>query len=430
MTMRSSKVAIVLLGGLTACAVSTISGGSGPTGNPDPGGAGNPDLGGAGNPGPDGAGNPGPGGEMCSDACIGGATKCSGTGLTTCARGADGCLAWTVPAACSGRQTCSLGFCGDHGAWVGMSDMPEPRTFFGLATTADHLYAAGGENPIGPPQFSLASMDAYSFATGAWTSVAPMPASRSSFALMGGPDGRIYALGGHVPEAATTYCVGGIIPDCTWTLAWSPALAYSPAGNSWTSITQMPTLRLHMAGAVGHDGLLYTLGGGAGSKLMTVSTVEAYNPRTNAWQGAAGMPTPRARLAAVTGPDGRIYALGGFTGEIYEGPGNPTGIVEAYTPSTNTWQSLASMPTPRISFAAAVGIDGRIYAIGGTGPSGPVATVEAYSPATNTWATVTSLPGVLINFAAALGPSRQLLAVGGQRAPYGQSLATVEAYTP
>jgi hypothetical protein len=50
----------------------------------------------------------GGGGTQCSDACpSSGATQCSGTQLETCQAGADGCLAWSAPAACPAGQACS-----------------------------------------------------------------------------------------------------------------------------------------------------------------------------------------------------------------------------------------------------------------------------------------------------------------------------------
>ena len=89
------------------------------------------------------------------------------------------------------------------------------------------------------------------------------------------------------------------------------------------------------------------------------------------------MPTPRRWLAATAGADGRIYALGGFQNS------GLLATVEAYTPSTDTWATLASMSTSREWPAAATGADGRIYAVGGTDGLLNVlasATMEAYTP--------------------------------------------------
>jgi hypothetical protein len=53
-----------------------------------------------------------------------------------------------------------------------------------------------------------------------------------------------------------------------------------------------------------------------------------------------------------------------------------------YTPSTNSWATVASLTTARYGLAAAMGGDGRIYAIGGDGThaGSRTATVEAYTP--------------------------------------------------
>ena len=113
--------------------------------------------------------------------------------------------------------------------------------------------------------------------------------------------------------------------------------------------------------------------------------LEALEDRTLlSWATVASMPTPRSGLAAVTGPDGRIYAIGGL--DILRSP-EPLATVEAYMVATNTWTTVASLPTPRQLLAAAVGPDGRIYALGGADAAGnPLHTVEAYSIITNTWA--------------------------------------------
>jgi hypothetical protein len=63
------------------------------------------------------------------------------------------------------------------------------------------------------------------------------------------------------------------------------------------------------------------------------------------WTTVAPMPTARLALAAVTGTDGTIYAIGG---EDWNGFTRvPFSNMEAYNPATNTWKTLASMPTAR-----------------------------------------------------------------------------------
>lgn len=55
--------------------------------------------------------------------------------------------------------------------------------------------------------------------------------------------------------------------------------------------------------------------------------------------------------------------------------------VEKYSPSTNTWTTVASMPTARGGLAAAADTQGNIYAIGGiNGSNAYLSTVEEHSP--------------------------------------------------
>ena len=97
---------------------------------------------------------------------------------------------------------------------------------------------------------------------------------------------------------------------------------------------------------------------------------------TNSWSIVAPMPTARAYLAASLGLDGRIYAIGG-----YDGVSNTVNTVEAYNSKTNSWSTVAPMPTARYGLAASLGRDGRIYAIGGADSNDNLLnTVEAYTP--------------------------------------------------
>ena len=73
------------------------------------------------------------------------------------------------------------------------------------------------------------------------------------------------------------------------------------------------------------------------------------------------MPTPRMGIHA-NAVDDRIYVIGGdqiIAGSV------PSGLVEVYDPSTDTWTRKADMPTARGFFGTAV-VDGKIYAIGGS----------------------------------------------------------------
>ena len=63
---------------------------------------------------------------------------------------------------------------------------------------------------------------------------------------------------------------------------------------------------------------------------MVSSEVDAYNPTTNTWRTVAPLPTARSGLAAETGADGTIYAIGGANWN-----NQPSSNVYAYNPATN-----------------------------------------------------------------------------------------------
>jgi N-acetylneuraminic acid mutarotase len=194
--------------------------------------------------------------------------------------------------------------------------------------------------------------------------------------------------------------------------------AYTPADDRWTERAPMPTPRRWLGAALGHDGRIYAAGGM--NELLTgnemgLNVVEAYNPQTDTWTTVAPMPTARIEFGLVTGNDGLIYAIGGCPG-LHEFCTPVLGVVEAYNPATNTWTKKASMPTPRGGVAAALGPDGLIYAMGGlTVAAGPaVDTVEAYNPQTNTWKKVAPMPTARFILAATTGPDGRIYAIGGR----------------
>ncbi len=77
------------------------------------------------------------------------------------------------------------------------------------------------------------------------------------------------------------------------------------------------------------------------------------------------MPTPRAFLSGVGGVDGFIYAIGGS-----DSTGKSLATVEKYNPSTNSWSAAASLNTARSHFGALLGPLDVIYVTGGIDVNG------------------------------------------------------------
>src|SRR5262245_20193190 len=102
------------------------------------------------------------------------------------------------------------------------------------------------------------------------------------------------------------------------------------------------------------------------------------------------MPTARWVLTAVAGLDGTIYAIGGSDGR------SALGTVEAYDTLSRTWTLRAPMPTPRHNVTGAVSVDGRVFVFGGSNGFAPIIapldTDEAYDPRTDTWVRAAPMP--------------------------------------
>jgi N-acetylneuraminic acid mutarotase len=201
------------------------------------------------------------------------------------------------------------------------------------------LYVIGG---LTGAQFTpVDTVFAYDPPTNAWTARAPMPTARGALAV-GVIGDKIYAVGGS-PGARER-----------------DAAVYDTTTNTWTVLPPLPTPRNHLtASAIGP--ILYAVGGRSGGIGGITNVLEAFDPATNAWTTRAAMPTARGGMAGVVA-DGCLYVFGG--------EGNaaaPTGIfphAEVYNPTTNTWQQLAAMPTPRHGIGAAA-IGRRIFIPGG-----------------------------------------------------------------
>jgi len=197
-----------------------------------------------------------------------------------------------------------------------------------------------------------------------------------------------------------------------------------PTQPSWEEKAPMPTPRFSLsAGAI--NGKIYAIGGQSDWNVNDQHTVEEYSPATNTWITKSPMPTARSALA-VGVVNGKIYAIGGHTFNPSIPAYLTTNIVEEYNPVSNTWATRASMPTPRCFFAA-VSVNGKIYAIGGSSGDSDVATVEEYDPLSNTWSEKASMPTARRQLSASVA-NNKIYATGGYG--IGGNLKVVEEYDP
>jgi N-acetylneuraminic acid mutarotase len=124
----------------------------------------------------------------------------------------------------------------------------------------------------------------------------------------------------------------------------------------WTRKRDMQPVRVAAAASV-VNGKIYVMGG-LTLGLLDINNNQAYDPSTDTWVTLAPMPTPRGFPFSGVVND-TIYVMGG-------GYPNATSRVEAYNPKTNSWNTTkADVLLARIASNAAV-VDGTIYHIGGS----------------------------------------------------------------
>lgn len=223
------------------------------------------------------------------------------------------------------------------------------------------------------------------------------------------------------------YLVGGFDIDSN---AVSNFQVFNPMNNTWSTETDFPHVRHHVNLAVA-NGMIYAMGGyeiTGRTRFNLLTTMYEFNPTNHIWNIKSPMPTPRAEMSVVTYDD-KIYAIGGR-------PDNPTeasNANEMYDPLTDTWTVLSPMPSGRRHSSAAI-IDSLIYVVGGrvqaAGQTLNVEALEAYSPASDTWYILESLPENKSATAVA-AYNGKLYVFGGEKINQPQRLFnTVDEYDP
>lgn len=171
---------------------------------------------------------------------------------------------------------------------------------------------------------------------------------------------------------------------------------YNPASNTWRV---GPDLPWHTAGsipAVAINGKIYACSG-----LLDVKTLEmpvrinsqegaSYHPATESWLSIASMPTGVNHAAA--GTDGTdMYIFGGRT-NTKNRPMEGIDKLQIYSPGSDTWTYGPEMPIGRGGWGHAPYVGGHFYLMGGEGSSAIYAEVHRYDPREGTYALADPLP--------------------------------------
>jgi hypothetical protein len=357
------------------------------------------------------------------------------------ARSRRGPRRWRLLLAClAGAFTLVPTIVSAQGFWLTLPSMPTARQDLagavapcphGLRGTCSYAIGGGHNGSVSN------TVEAYSPAVNAWATLPSMLTARRELAAAAAP----------CPSGAKgtcVYAVGGV--DAT-ALPQNKLEAYSPATNAWATLPSMPTARKDLAAAAGPcpPGLkgtcVYAIGGSDFSNPL--GTLEVYSPATNAWSTLASMPTARYQLggAATSCPAPLlkgtcVYAIGGTTDGIHA-----LNTLEAYSPATNAWAILPTMPTARRALGAAAtacppGVNRAcVYAVGGVADTLlNLNTLETYSPAANTWLTLPPMPtaraGLAVTATACPTGAEEtcVYAAGGRVSPGDRDSSALEAY--
>jgi hypothetical protein len=219
-----------------------------------------------------------------------------------------------------------------------------------------------------------------------WSDRTPVPQPRTEVSVT--TDGeRIFLAGGFGPPQGEERATA---PRTMW--------AYHPGDDNWSSLGPIPE-GVHHAAFVYHGGRLYILGGFRETTFEPVPNVRIHDLATGQWSEGAAMPTPRG-AAGFTVLDGRIHVIGGNATSDHQHDHDGVRMTEdrsvntheAYDPASDTWVTLAPMPTPRNHLGAAA-VDGRIHAVVGRADGNfTMTTHEIYDPATDSWRSAPAVP--------------------------------------
>ena len=145
---------------------------------------------------------------------------------------------------------------------------------------------------------------------------------------------------------------------CAQPSAPSPTPTATPCASvgAWTEQSPYP-IAVSGNAVSSQGGNVYSFGGIANN--VAVANAYKYTPATNAWTPIASLPGPRGWFSAAS--DGKyIYLLGGVDQNF-----NTTATLWRYDPATNTYNTSLPSYTIPTYFHASVYLNGKIYRIAG-----------------------------------------------------------------
>ncbi len=272
------------------------------------------------------------------------------------------------------------------GAWTTATRTGLPRQEVSYVEAGGKLYLAGGRTNV---------QQVFNPATGAWSTVAPVPAPQPLDHMQAAAvNGKIYYIGGM--SAWPSQSVDTVYVYDIATNVFSVGAPMLPGRDRGAGAIAVAGNRIYVAGGV-HDG-------------TTVAWFDVYDTSARTWTRLPDLPHRRDHFQGAV-VNGRFWAIGGRISAA----ATRVGYNEAFDLAAGTWSTgYAPLPTLRGGFATAV-FGTEIAVIGGEGGGATFDEVEAYDTATNRWRTLTSMPTARHGIQAAMWNGAAYIPAGGTR---------------
>lgn len=256
------------------------------------------------------------------------------------------------------------------------------------------------------------------FGTIRWTRhevpfIKPGPRAGFSGAGFAAADGKLFLMGGFIPDGDGTPGKGSRTSQ--WTFS------YDPETNHWDKLPDLPGRREY-GSAASHDSRIYFLGGGTQGPFVPHADVYAMDISASKpkWSALPPMSVPRTHLA--TGIVGNnLIAVGG---NEYDG------TVKGYARSTlrdiaecldlgapeQGWRTMASIPGEPRGWSASAATQKRLYVFGGLTYAPHrhrLRETLAFAPGENSWTRLAPPPLPVSGWKGALYKDRYVILIGG-----------------
>ncbi len=245
-----------------------------------------------------------------------------------------------------------------------------PATSHTATLLADGSVLVAGGYQSGPGGITYLKSAALYYSTSAtWVPLPDMPVNRALHTATLLQDGRVLLAGG-INES-------GLLTGGNFGLIFDPRGPSSGAGSYWyTTAAQGTGMQSHGAAAL-QDGRVLVAGGNDGFGEARTSLIYTPGGQANgsgAWT-ATGIKLNVARfnetLTAL--PNGSVAAIGGATAL-----GNSVTNIETFEVSASSWQMMTNnLGTKRANQTTTVGLDGKLYIIGGFDGTRMLSTYES-----------------------------------------------------